>query len=390
MPVCRWKGKFFALAALLAALLVGGCGGEKEEAAEAPVPVKVMRIAKQSTPNLFHEFPGNVESVADVVVQSKVSGRVVEKYISGGEWVKAGQPLYRLESKQYESDVMAAQANLENAQVLLQNARIDLMRNEELLKDNAISEQQVTTQKTRVKSCEEEVAAKEALLQYAQQNLDDTIVYAPMDGKLALDDVSVGTYTVAGQTHLVTITAPDPIYVTFAVTGQEYLWIASYVMSGAGNVEQKVTLTLANGEQYPHVGHIVQSDRALAEGTGTLTVKAIFPNPDGVLLPGMFTNVKVTGGSAQNAILVPKAAVQELLGKQFVLLVDENHKSTSHVIKPVFEFGDYYLLDKGVSDGDIVIVDGLASLQNGKELDTTLVTPEEMGYSMTTDSKKKQ
>ncbi len=390
MPVCRWKGKFFALAALLAALLVGGCGEEKDEAAEAPVPVKVMRIAKQSTPNLFHEFPGNVESVADVVVQSKVSGRVVEKYISGGEWVKAGQPLYRLESKQYESDVMAAQANLENAQVLLQNARIDLMRNEELLKDNAISEQQVTTQKTRVKSCEEEVAAKEALLQYAQQNLDDTIVYAPMDGKLALDDVSVGTYTVAGQTHLVTITAPDPIYVTFAVTGQEYLWIASYVMSGAGNVEQKVTLTLANGEQYPHVGHIVQSDRALAEGTGTLTVKAIFPNPDGVLLPGMFTNVKVTGGSAQNAILVPKAAVQELLGKQFVLLVDENHKSTSHVIKPVFEFGDYYLLDKGVSDGDIVIVDGLASLQNGKELDTTLVTPEEMGYSMTTDSKKQQ
>ena len=390
MPGGRWRWLLSALSVLLAALLVGGCGEDKEETAEAPVPVKVMRITKQSTPNFSHEFPGTVASVADVVVQSKVSGRVVEKYISGGEWVKAGQPLYRLESKQYESDVMAAQANLENAQVLLQNARIDLMRNEELLKDNAISEQQVTTQKTRVESCEEEVAAKEALLQYAQQNLDDTIVYAPMDGKLALDDVSVGTYTVAGQTHLVTITAPDPIYVTFAVTGQEYLWIASYVMSGAGNVEQRVTLTLMNGEPYPYVGHIVQSDRALTEATGTLAIKAIFPNPDGMLLPGMFANIKLTGGNAANALLVPKAAVQELLGKQFLLMVDENHKSTSHVIQPVFEFGDYYLLEQGVSDGDMVIVDGLASLQNGKELDTTLVTPEEMGYSMTTDSKKKQ
>ena len=161
-------------------------------------------------------------------------------------------------------------------------------------------------------------------------------------------------------------------------------------MSGAGNVEQRVTLTLMNGEPYPYVGHIVQSDRALTEATGTLAIKAIFPNPDGMLLPGMFANIKLTGGNAANALLVPKAAVQELLGKQFLLMVDENHKSTSHVIQPVFEFGDYYLLEQGVSDGDMVIVDGLASLQNGKELDTTLVTPEEMGYSMTTDSKKKQ
>ncbi len=364
--------------------VICGCGKEDtDEAESAPVAVKAMRITAQETPPLSIEFPGHLSSVAEVKVQAKVSGRVIEKYVSGGDWVHQGQPLYRLESAQYEAEAESRQANLVQVEAKLQNARIDLARNQELLKAKAIAEQQVTTQASNVRSLEEQAAAQGALLKYALENLDDTVVYAPMDGKLAVDDVAVGTYATAGVTTLVSVSAPNPIYMQFNVPEKGYLKIISYLSSTNGEANPYVTITLNNGKEYPLRGEIVEADRSLAEETGTLAIKAIFPNPNAVLLPGMFARVKITGGSMKDAVLVPQNAIQELLGKKFVLVIDENNKSVSRVVETTLKIGDYYLVESGLSDGDVVIVEGLTNLQGGQMVEPSIVTAEDLGLSTT-------
>ena len=130
----------------------------------------------------------------------------------------------------------------------------------------------------------------------------------------------------------------------------------------------KVTITLSNGTAYPIAGKVVQTDRSLGDNTGTLTVKALFDNPDNVLLPGMFARVKVSGEIMPNAILVPQRAVQQLLDKSFVIVVDENNKSESRAVKLGEKVGSFWIIKEGISANDTVVVEGLTKLQAGVDL----------------------
>lgn len=369
------------LAALLLLIPLSGCGGEDKATDKKAVAVKAMQIKAQTTPKFTRDWPGRIDSVDEVHIKSRVSGAVVEKYVQGGDWVEEGQPLYRIDSRQYESMVRSAEAEVQRYQSLLANAEVDLSRDEELLKDNFVSVQTYQNQETQVRTYEESVAANQAILESARNNLEDTVVCAPMSGKLSLDDVSVGTYAVEGSTVLASISNPNPIHMKFNISQDEYLFVTNYVMNTVnGVVEREVSLTLSNGEPYPYKGHLSQVDMAFNDGAWT--VKAEFPNPDTLLIPGMYARVTLTGGTVSNALLVPKAAVQDLLGEKFVIVVNENGESSSRKIETDYEFGDYYLLKSGLHDGDIIVVEGLSSMQGGVPLDVTLVTPEEMGYSL--------
>ena len=372
--------------ALAASALLAGCGGQKQQAAGGAAQVKAMKVLQQDTP-VVSEYAGQIAGKDEVKVQSKVSGRVVEKYFHGGDFVQAGQPLYRIDSRQYESAVLQAQATLAQSQATLANAQTDLGRDQELLASDAISEQQVTTQQANVNAYSAAAAANQALLQKAQQDLSDTVVYAPMSGQVSVDDVAIGTFATAGNTNLVTIGTTDPVFVTFSISETEYLKFRNIqqMQSGSGN-GITVAIKLSDGTTYPLDGRIVQADRALTQNSGTLTVKALFGNPDGLLLPGMFARVKLTGETVPNAILVPQRAVQQLLDKTFVMVVGADGKSEARKIELGQQVGSYYIVKSGLSAEDTVIVEGLSSLTEGKDLTVTMVTPADMGFSLDEDT----
>ena len=375
------------LAVLIAAgaFAIGGCGGQKQQVAAGASQVKAMKVLQQDTP-LSYEYAGQVKGKNEVKVQPRVSGTVVEKYVTGGQFVTAGQPLYKLDSRQYESAVLSAQATLAQSEASLNNAQIDLQRDQELLESAAISEQTVTTQQSSVNQRSAEAAANRALLKKAQENLDDTVVYAPMSGRLNVDDVAVGTYATAGQTALVTIGSVDPVFVQFSISETEYLKFMNLHELNSGSMDSAVvSITLSNGEEYPVQGKLVQADRALSENTGTLTVKALFGNPNGILLPGMFARVKLGGEVIPNAILVPQRAVQQLLDKSFVIVVGPDNKSVSKPVTLGEKVGSYYIIKDGISADDVVVVEGLTNLQEGQDLSVTMVTPEDMNFSLTSD-----
>ena len=381
---------FVLSVALAASALVAGCGQEEQAQQKQAAQVKVMQAIQQDTP-LTSSYAGSLAGKDEVKVQARVSGNIVEKYVQGGQFVTAGQPLYRIDSRQYESAVLQAQATLAQSEATLSNARVDLYRDQELLKADAISEQTVTTQQANVNAYEAAAAANAALLKKAQEDLDDTVVYAPMTGQLSVDDVAVGTYAVAGSTTLVTMGSSNPIYAQFSISETDYLKFMNVHrmhQNDATYPEVGVELSLSDGSKYPLSGVISESDRGMADSTGTLTLKALFDNPEGILLPGMFARVTLTGQTVPNAILVPQRAVQQLLGKSFVMVVNGDSKSEARTVELGDKVGSYYIIKSGINADDLVVVEGLTNLQEGRDLAVTMVSAEEMGFSLEENNKQ--
>ena len=379
----RSLGVLVAVVFVFAAML-SGCGN-KQAGGARPTAVKAMNVLRQDTP-LTHVYAGQIMGTDEVQIRSRVSGNIVEKYIVGGQFVSAGQPLYRIDSRQYESALLQAQAVLAQSEATLNNARMDLGRYQQLYASAAISEQTLSTQQAQVNAYEAAVAANAALVRQAQENLDDTVIYAPMSGQLSVDDVAMGTFVSAGTTTLVSMGTSNPIFAQFSLSENEYLNFVEQAAKTGGIGSVVVELTLSNGSKYPIIGHIVTSDRALAQQTGTLTVKALFDNPDGLLLPGMFARVSLIGDTLPNAILVPERAVQQLLGKSFVMLVGPDNKAVARTITLGDKIGSYYVVKDGLDTSDIVVVEGLTTLQEGGDLAVTMVTANEMGFSLEEDS----
>ena len=362
----------------------------KGKQAGGPAMVKAMQVIKHDTP-LNYEYAGNIKGTDEVKITARVSGTVVEKYISGGEFVRAGQPLYKIDSRQYESALLSAQAtlaqsqaNYQNALATLQNAQVDNNRYQTLLAQNAISDQQAATQQSQVEALTASLNAQQAIIdsnaamvKKAQEDLDDTVVYAPTDGKLDINDIDVGAYATAGNTVLVTMGSVNQVYAQFNVSENEYLKLSSFFNSDTNNV----TITLSDGTEYPISGHLVQVDRSLTTNTGTLAINALFDNPDGLLLPGMFARVKVTGEVLPNAILIPQRAVQQLLDKTFVMVVGPDNKSVTKAVTVGDKIGSYWIVTSGLDTNDTVIVEGLTKLQEGVDLNVTMVTPEDLGLT---------
>ena len=380
------KGLGVLVAAIFAlGTLLSGCGGGQQGGGARATSVKAMNVLRQDTP-LTHVYAGQIVGTDEVKIQSRVSGNIVEKYIVGGQSVSAGQPLYRIDSRQYESALLQAKAVLAQSEATLNNARMDLGRYQQLYASAAVSEQTLSTQQAQVNAYEAAVAANEALVRQAQENLDDTVIYAPMSGQLSVDDVAMGTFVSAGTTTLVSMGTANPIFAQFSLSENEYLNFVEQAAQQGGIAAVVVELTLSNGSKYPIIGHIVTSDRALTAQTGTLTVKALFDNPDGLLLPGMFARVSLIGDTIPNAILVPERAVQQLLGKSFVMLVGADNKAVARTVTLGDKIGSYYIVKDGLDTSDIVVVEGLTTLQEGGDLAVTMVTPAEMGFSVEGDS----
>ena len=381
------------LSALLSVLILGasiifsGCGEEEQAPPPQKTAVKAIKLSRQDV-TVKYEYPGQLKGVQDVEVHSRLSGSIMEKYFNSGDTVRAGDALYRIDSRQYETEVLAAEANLHKAEAELRDAQDDLYRNEMLLQSDAISAQTVSNQRATVEADLATVESYKAALRKAQETLDDTIVYAPINGKLSVDDVAVGTYANAGTTKLVTIGSLNPIYVQFSVSENEYLNLLRKSVE-AGTFEEdmeapppKIKIVLSNGKEYPAEGEVIAVDRGMTDNSSSLTIKASVPNPRELLLPGMFARVRILGMTEKNVLIVPQRAVQQLLDENFVIVVDNENKSVSKKVVLGEKVGSYYIVKKGLNSDEVVIVEGLTTLKSGQEVDATIVTAEEMGFSL--------
>lgn len=356
---------------VMAAVLLVGCGSQKGSQ-KAAVSVNTYKVAAENTP-VTAEYSGSVTATDKVPVRPKISGRVVEKYVQGGQEVTAGQPLFRIDSRQYDAALQSARATQAQAAANLANQQLNLRRYQMLSDQDAISQQTVTDQAAATDQQQAVLEANAAQVQAAQDNVDDTIVYAPFSGKLNVDDVPIGTYATAGSTALVTISSTNPVFVEFSISESEYLQMTKKDADQTGSWGDHLQLRLSDGTMYPYEGRVTQVNHGMDGSSGSIVVKAVFDNPDNLLIPGLYATVVSDTQIQQNAILVPQRAVQQTLGKYFVSVIDENGEAQNKEVTVGQKIGKFWLIKDGLSDGALIIVDGYQKA-NGATLDQHLLS----------------
>ena len=357
----KCKGLAVSLLAIAVAAAIAGCGGNTG-GEKQPVAVNTYKIVAEDT-IVPAEYSGVVAATDKVPVMPKVSGRVLEKYVQGGQAVAEGQPLFRLDSRSYQAALNAAKAGQAQAA-----ANLD---------EDAIAMQTVTDQEAATAQQNAVLQAQEAQVAAAQDNMDDTIVYAPFSGTLNVDDVPIGTFATAGGTALVTISSNNPVFVDFTISEAEYL---EMVKSGAGNPTSwgdHLKLRLSDGSVYAYEGHIAQVNHGMNGNSGAIVVRAVFDNPENVLLPGMYATVVSDAQVKRKAITVPQRAVQQTLGKYFISVIDENGEAKQKEVRVGPQIGKFWLITDGLQDNDIIIVDGYQKA-NGAKLNQHLLTKDDI------------
>ena len=381
-----WKKKvLMALVMCAAAGLFQGCGQTVPKA--SAISVKTLPVQRVDA-SVSKQYAGQVKALDAVSIKPKVSGTIVEKYIQSGQFVEKGQALYKIDDRQYSTEVLSAESNVDKALTTLNNSKIDLNRYEKLAETGAISEQTLTTQRATVATNESNYRNMQSLLQKAQENLDDTIIRSPISGKLSVNEMSPGSFVTTGSTELVSVGSVNPIAVQFSVSENELLNFQQAVMENQQDalppdqMVPRATLTLSNGMKLSEVSKNYVMDREVSQSTGTITMKAIFENTEHVLLPGMFARVTLTSPMQQDVLLVPERAVQQVLDKSFVIVCGDNNQSVSKIVTLGDKVGSYYIVKKGLTEKDVVVVEGLTNLKEGQTLNPTATTAEELGLSM--------
>lgn len=309
-----WKKKALLALFLLSSVsgLLAGCGQTAPKV--SAVSVKTLPVQKKDV-IVSKQYAGQVKALDAVSIKPKVSGRIVEKYIRSGQFVEKGQPLYKIDDRQYSTDVLSAESDVDKALTTLNNSKIDLQRYEKLAETGAISEQTLTTQRATVETNESNYRNMQSLLQKAQENLDDTIIRSPISGKLSVNEMSPGSFVTTGSTELVSVGSVNPIAVQFSISENELLNFQQAVMENQQDAlppDQMIpqaTLTLSNGMKLSEVSKDYVMDREVSQSTGTITMKAIFENAEHVLLPGMFARVTLQSPLRKDVLLVPERAV---------------------------------------------------------------------------------
>lgn len=382
-----WKKKaqFALLLCALASGLLAGCGQTAPKV--SAVSVKTLPVQKKDV-IVSKQYAGQVKALDAVSIKPKVSGTIVEKYIRSGQFVEKGQPLYKIDDRQYSTEVLSAESNVDKALTTLNNSKIDLQRYEKLAETGAISEQTLTTQRATVETNESNYRNMQSLLQKAQENLDDTIIRSPISGKLSVNEMSPGGFVTTGNTELVSVGSVNPIAVQFSISENELLNFQQSVMENQQDAlppDQMIpqaTLTLSNGMKLSEVSKDYVMDREVSQSTGTITMKAIFENTEHVLLPGMFARVTLQSPLRKDVLLVPERAVQQVLDKSFVIVCGDDDQSVSKIVTLGDKVGSYYIVKKGLTEKDVVVVEGLTNLKEGQKLAPTAATAEELGLSL--------
>lgn len=376
------KKKVMALALVVASMLaVTGCGG-KQAAGPSETLVKTMQVIKRDTP-IIYEYSGFVEAQNEVQMKARVTGMITEKYVNGGDKVEKGQLMFVIDPRTYQATSWNYQAQVASAQADLSRVRRDAERYQKLYEQGAISKQTLDNTMAELEQSEAKVEAQKALLSSAQVDLGETNVVAPFSGKVSANDLVVGTFVTAGTTVLATISNSDPVRVKFSLAEAEYLkLVAAKATDGTAPLEN-LTIVLADGSTYPLKGKLTQVDRSISEGTGTLTLKAEFDNPDKVLLPGMFAHLQANVGTKKDALLVPQRAVTEIMYKTFVYIANSENKVEMKEVKLGARVGRLWVVESGLDGTENIIVEGTQKVKKGSAVKAEAMTEQDLDTSTT-------
>lgn len=350
-----------------------GLGGKPTARASQAVEVKAMQVTAKDTP-ITYEFVGEVEARETAQIKAKVAGNIIEKFVTGGATVQQGQPLFRLEARQYETTVLSNDAAVAESEASLSQIRRDVIRYKQLAAHGAIAQQILDNALAQEQQAVAKVDANRAKAQQARLDLRDTLVVSPINGRIDVKDISVGNYVKAGETVLATVSSVDRVRVKFNMNENEYLKLFAR-SQGIGSMEpgRQIRIKLSDGSEYPLPGEIEQVDSGMSNGNGAMTLKAVFDNPQKMLLPGMFARVQASGEIRKNAIVIPQRAVQELLGKTFVTVVAEGDKAEQRPVKMGPRIGANWVVEDGLKPGERVVIEGAMKARPGTPVKVTII-----------------
>lgn len=348
----------------LVALTLTACNKAIEKPAPQPPEVIVQTIASRDTP-LSMDIVSELKAFREVELRPRVSGLVTKQYFQPGKKVKEGDLLFSIDPRAYDEAIIDAQAKLAESEAVLARARQDVERYKPLLPDNAIPRQTYDQAEAFAKQNEAVVQARRAGLEKTRLDRSYAEVRSPLSGQVGLQKVEVGGLATSGSTVLATVSTVDPIASYFSIPETTYLKAVRGRLNDKDQPDTPIELVLADGSIYKFPGRIDFAERALDAATGTLTLRAIFPNPNGLLRPGMNTRMRVVYEVAQNALLVPQRAVTEMLGKTFLTMVVDGEKIEQRAVKTGARLGDQWVITEGVKAGERIVVDGLQKARPG-------------------------
>jgi len=338
----------------------------------APGPVEVGVVTITPTPlTLTRELPGRTSAFRVAEVRARVNGIVQKRLFSEGSDVQEGQKLFLIDPAPYEAALDGAKAALARAEATLGNARVQAQRVSELIKTNVVSQQDHDNAMAALKTAEADVASARAAEQMARINFGFTTVTAPVSGRIGRSAVTEGAYAQASQaTLLATIQQIDPMYVDLAQSADEVLRLKRDLQSGKlqgpGKGQARVRLLTDDGREYAHAGTLQFTDVTVDPGTGSIVLRALFPNPKGELLPGMFVRARLDEGLNPAALLVPQVGVtRDQKGLPVALVVTAEKKVERRQIVTDRAVGTAWLVTDGIKPGEQVIVEGVQKVRPG-------------------------
>ncbi len=361
----------------IVALGLAGCSQPEPSAAGnggAPAPEVGVATLQSQALGLTTELPGRTTDFRQAEVRPQVSGILQKRLFTEGEQVEAGQVLYQIDAAPYQAALNSAEAAQARAKASQHNAKLKADRFKGLLNSKAVSQQDNDDAQAALLQANADVASAVAAVESARINLEYTKVRAPISGRIGRSSVTEGALLTANQAQvLATIRQLDPIYVDLTQSSSELLKLRRQLSQG--NLQTKdqheVVLLLDDGSKYEHQGTLQFSEVNVDPSTGMVTLRAVFPNSDGQLLPGMFVRAIVEHAVDPQAILVPQVAVSRTpKGQAMVMLVTGENKVEAHIIEVGNAVGDKWQVVSGLSAGDKVIVAGLQKVQPGATVRT--------------------
>jgi membrane fusion protein (multidrug efflux system) len=345
----------------------------------APVEVGVVTVTPTAV-TLTRELPGRTSAFRVAEVRARVNGIVLKRLFTEGSDVKEGQKLFLIDPAPYQAALDGAKAALARAEANVANARLQAERYADLVKDKAVSRQEYENATAALKTADADVAAARAAEQAARINLGYTTVTSPVSGRIGRSAVTEGAYVQAGQaTLLATVQQLDPVYVDVTQSTSEVMKLRRDLESGklqsAGQGKAKVRLVTEDGREYGPEGTLQFADVTVDPSTGSIALRALFPNPKGELLPGMFVRARLDEGVNPQALLVPQPGVtRDQKGLPTALVVTAEKKVERRQLVTDRAVGDAWLVTAGVKPGEQVIVEGLQKVRPGASVNPVPAT----------------
>jgi len=367
MSVARsWR---VVLLSAAAGLSLAACSGDADQQMQMPPPEVVVVTLKPQPVPLTRELPGRTVPFLVAEVRPQATGIVKQRLFEEGSLVKAGQVLYQLDDASYRAARDEAAANLARARATAETARLAAQRSTELVARKLVSQQDHERAVAAAAEAQAGVAGARAALESAEVNLGYTRIVAPIDGRAGKSSVTAGALVTANQAEaLVTVQQLDPIYVDLSQSAAEWLQLRKDIEAGRLQASEAVPvrILLEDGSQYPHEGQLEFTDVTVDQGTGSYTLRVRVPNPEHLLLPGMYVRAQAQLGVRPDGLLAPQQGIsRDAKGDAGALVVNAEGQVEARVVTTSRTVGDKWLIESGLEAGDRIIVEGLQKVQPG-------------------------